>query len=301
MRSGPRGQVLGGVGAHPGAGRGVAPRAVGQHRAEVAERLRRTGRRPRLHRQEVGHRRVGVERLAAAGDDGAGIGPPERGLVGAQPHLERLRATVDMPVAIACHRSSLRTRSAAQRDRRADRDRQHGDVEVDAARERRSGAGRDGRTGAVRGRRSGRRRPAAQRTVVRVWSPGVSAWTVTSMRSTVEPSHEGRKRLDVVEEAELHAAPAQRLVQRGDHDVAHPGAHAPGQRSLVAEEHPPHQLPRRARPGTSVGWGRRPRSRRRGRGSRASSGRRGRPAWPRGGPARPVPTRRRGGAAGRRR
>ena len=43
--------------------------------------------------------------------------------------------------------------------------------------------------------------------------------------------------IDAVEELELHTAPPQHLVERCEHDVAHPGGHLPEDRALVLEEH----------------------------------------------------------------
>ena len=140
VRSGSRRQVLGGVGAHPSAGRGVAARGIGQHRAEVAERLR-ARRRPCLHRQEVGHR--GVRCRTACRHrrrPRRGRGQPRAASSGRSQTWSDCVATVDIVVAIARHRSSLSTRSAAQRPSRAHRDRQHGHVEVDAAPQRRPAA-----------------------------------------------------------------------------------------------------------------------------------------------------------------
>ena len=47
------------------------------------------------------------------------------------------------------------------------------------------------------------------------------------------------QRVDAVEELELDSASAQRLVQRGDDDVPHPGRHLPEERALVLEQGDP--------------------------------------------------------------
>ena len=45
------------------------------------------------------------------------------------------------------------------------------------------------------------------------------------------------QRVETVEELEFHAATSQCLIQRCDHDIAHPGRHLPENRSPVTEEH----------------------------------------------------------------
>ena len=242
-----------------------------QDAAEVGDRPRWSGLGPVLGRQEMRHGRPGVEGLdEPAHRDPGGTGPPERLLVLGQPELEapawrpsrRCRPSSARPG----KRPGARRRRAAPCRGRWRTRRRRSPCPPPGCGARRRGAAT--RTTRGRPRRADRWTAAARRGARRAStgdpSPGsggrrprrpsaTSAWTPRSMAAIDRPSSDEPERVDPVEEAELDAAVAQDLVERGEDHLAHARLHLPEQRARVLEEHLGRQF--QSEPGAEAGAG----------------------------------------------
>jgi hypothetical protein len=74
-----------------------------------------------------------------------------------------------------------------------------------------------------------------QRRVLAAGGPGEARLPADLHRGDRRAVRGQVERLHAMEELEAHAAALERLVHRGDHDVAHAGVHPPEDRALVAE------------------------------------------------------------------
>ena len=238
---------------------GALALAVLEHAADVGDRLHVVGGRPALARDQVRHVAVGVERLhEAAGDRVLTVGPAE--LLGAAvcPELEGLGAHGHPGLYAAIEALAALHQLAADVRQRAHRDAEHDLVEVGAASQRpgrpakRVELGLEVRSArallelvpARLARPAGEALDGHERVVL------VAAWSELHLAYDVDRVHQVRvgcepEARDRVEVLEAHAAPAEHLVERREHHVAHPRLHLVHDRSAVAE----HELQQVARGG----------------------------------------------------
>ena len=222
-------------------------RAVVEHAAEVADRLRSVGRQPGLAREQVGHVAERVERLDVAARHRVLVElPAQLARVAIGPELERLgadghgRLDAAPEALVACHQL------AAQVGQGPHRDAQHHLVEVAAALERARGAPERVQLGLevdplrrglellpVRLARPARQPLDGNERVVALDVLG--QLDLADDLDRVDAVAAGVQSGDRVEELEAHAAPQEHLVERGEDDVAHPRLHLVHDRAAVAE------------------------------------------------------------------
>ena len=251
------------------------PRRV-ERAAEVRDRSRPVVVGPLLDLDQLRHRRPRVERLLVRAHGRARLGPAQRRLVVAQPQLHRLgggrRARARPSRATRGGRRSARRRRSGPcrpgwraRRRRSPRRRRRTRVSASGQSQKcdSSGCVRDARRRVElvdeRGRREARQPTEAHQRLVGL-EPGRQA--------RLAPDGDGLDRArgrprgaapsTRWKNSNAHAAAAQRLVERGEDDVAHARRHLPEDRAAVLEEHLRGQEDRDARRSPRAAIARRP-------------------------------------------
>ena len=184
---------------------------------------------PILRGDEVGHRRPGVERLRERAHRRAGMAPTQGALVLTQPDLEALGRDAPQPVEHPLPLRSLGREAPARGPGRRRWHRQHHQVEVLATAQvacpslrHRGRAGEAGQS---------LHRPKRRRSGGQVPRDGLPHDKGVDGR----PIGRRYELLHALEQLDLDTASQERLVERHEDDVAHPGSHLPEDGALVVE------------------------------------------------------------------